>query len=239
MDENELRDALARGHESIYATSPTFRAHLDTLVALLPLWVRGMAAEAQAAIRDDEYRYIEAMRAAQPLQLKLRDISEEEAQSIRQALENAEGMPQAVWRAQFEPPAAKLTWRERAEQSGAAERARQRMKDIEKEPPMPVGEFDAMMERNRREAEAHLHAQSLVRLLTAQQREALTRHDYDPDLPPRGIAGPPGSFTGAYDIQFRNRVCELDGIEIDGHEGSDLDPGSTSCIHCDYEGPNP
>jgi len=38
---------------------------------------------------------------------------------------------------------------------------------------------------------------------------------------------------------LRNWVCELDGIEIDGHEGSDLDPVSTACIHCPYEGPNP
>jgi hypothetical protein len=38
---------------------------------------------------------------------------------------------------------------------------------------------------------------------------------------------------------MRNRVCELDGIEVDGHEGSDLDPNSTSCIHCNYQGSRP
>lgn len=78
--------------------------------------------------------------------------------------------------------------------------------------------------------------------LTAEQREALTRHGYDADLPSRGVSGPPGTITvrgDDGDLRLRNRVCVLDGVEIDGHEGSDLDPGSTSCIHCDYEGPNP
>jgi hypothetical protein len=77
---------------------------------------------------------------------------------------------------------------------------------------------------------------------------ALERHGYDPRLPPRGIAGPPGEIRGGVfgDVDgrpvympLRNRVCELDGVRVDGHEGSDLDPGSTSCLHCDYEGPNP
>lgn len=77
---------------------------------------------------------------------------------------------------------------------------------------------------------------------------ALERHGYDPLLPPRGVAGPPGRIDGAFmgrvgdrrvHIPLRNRVCFLDGIEVDGHEGSDLDPNSTACIHCDYEGPYP
>ena len=77
---------------------------------------------------------------------------------------------------------------------------------------------------------------------------ALERHGYDPLLPPRGLTGPPGRIAGAsvawidgmpVCIPLRNRVCVLDGVVVDGHEGSDLDPGSTSCIHCDYEGPNP
>lgn len=71
-----------------------------------------------------------------------------------------------------------------------------------------------------------------------EERTALIRHGYDPDLPPRGIAGPPGTIKGAVEL-LRNHVCVLDGLEIDGHEGDDLDPGSTRCIHCDYEGPNP
>lgn len=82
-------------------------------------------------------------------------------------------------------------------------------------------------------------AREYVNGLTNSQRNALTRHGYDPDVPPRGVSGPPGMFTGAYGTPLRNHVCTLDGVEIDGHCGSDLDPGSTSCIHCDYEGPNP
>lgn len=76
--------------------------------------------------------------------------------------------------------------------------------------------------------------------MTPEQVQAMQRHGYDTDLSPRGVTGPPGCFwVGRDGIRLRNRVCELDGVEIDGHEGSDLDPGSTSCIHCDYEGPNP
>lgn len=70
-------------------------------------------------------------------------------------------------------------------------------------------------------------------------RVLLARNGYDPDLPPRGVSGPPGVIEGAGGVLLRNRVCVLEGVLIDGHEGSDLDPGSTSCIHCDYEGPNP
>lgn len=79
-------------------------------------------------------------------------------------------------------------------------------------------------------------------------RALLARHGYDPDLPPRGVTGPPGMVINGHGrdetgrmvpMKLRNRVCELEGVLIDGHEGSDLDPGSTSCIHCDYEGPNP
>lgn len=86
--------------------------------------------------------------------------------------------------------------------------------------------------------------------MTPEQRAALVRHGYDPDLLPRGVTGgpgrirvsfapvpPPGAWAGW--PYLRNRVCVLDGIVIDGHEGSDLDPTSTVCTHCDYEGPNP
>lgn len=83
--------------------------------------------------------------------------------------------------------------------------------------------------------------------LTAEAWQALIQHGYDPRAPRRGIGGPPKVMTfsvWALDgqrvaVPMRNRVCELDGIEVDGHESSDLDPGSTACIHCDYEGPNP
>jgi hypothetical protein len=65
---------------------------------------------------------------------------------------------------------------------------------------------------------------------------ALARHGYDPDLPARGVTGPPAetitnTVTG---VTLRNRVCFLDGIEIDGHEVSDLDPNG-GCIHCEWE----
>jgi hypothetical protein len=76
--------------------------------------------------------------------------------------------------------------------------------------------------------------------LDVDQFSALVRHGYDPHLPPRGTTGRPDEvIVGARGIRLRNRVCVLDGIEIDGHERSDLDRGSTSCIHCEYEGPNP
>ena len=72
----------------------------------------------------------------------------------------------------------------------------------------------------------------------SEQRRALIRHGYDPDLAPRGVAGPPGEVTEGWEdcerVLLRNRVCELDGIEIDGHETSDLDTSST-CIHCGEE----
>jgi hypothetical protein len=82
--------------------------------------------------------------------------------------------------------------------------------------------------------------------LTDEQRTALLRHGYNPDLPPRGIGGPPEQviqttvwLPGARESRqgyLRNHVCYLDGIEIDGHEGSDLDPGSLQCLHCDWDG---
>lgn len=81
------------------------------------------------------------------------------------------------------------------------------------------------------------------------QREALIRHGYNPDALPCGVSSKTGSTetwqgvtssaADVYNVTLRYRVCELDGIVIDGHEASDLDPASTSCIHCSYEGPNP
>lgn len=76
--------------------------------------------------------------------------------------------------------------------------------------------------------------------LTTEAWVALVRHGYDPSLPPRGVAGPPRGIEGrviAWDggkpicLPLRNRVCELDGVEVDGHESSDLDPHG-DCIHC-------
>ena len=88
-------------------------------------------------------------------------------------------------------------------------------------------------------AETTEQARRYVDSLNTQQREALARHGYNPDLPPRGVSGPPEAFTGANGIPLRNHICELDGVEIDGHGGTDLDAGSTSCIYCDYLGRNP
>jgi hypothetical protein len=73
------------------------------------------------------------------------------------------------------------------------------------------------------------------------QKAALIRYGYDPDLPARGMTGPPEVVIDGYihgpdgkilPGKLRNRVCYLDGIKIDGHEGSDLDPEG-GCIHCD------
>ena len=71
--------------------------------------------------------------------------------------------------------------------------------------------------------------------LTDEQRAALIRHGYDPDARPSGVSGRnTGSWRGWNDVLLRNRVCYLDGIPIDPHEASDLDPGG-GCIHCGKE----
>jgi hypothetical protein len=63
-------------------------------------------------------------------------------------------------------------------------------------------------------------------------REALVRHGYDPDARPSGAIGdPPATWRGWNDVLLRQHVCELDGIEIDGHVDSDLDPGG-GCMYC-------
>lgn len=71
--------------------------------------------------------------------------------------------------------------------------------------------------------------------LNQKQREALSRHGYDPDALPSGISGgAPRTWRGYNDVLLRQHVCDLDGIEIDGHEGSDLDLGG-GCMHCRKE----
>lgn len=45
----QLTAALTDGHERLYMTSPTFHGAVDTLVQLLPIWLDGIAVEAQAA----------------------------------------------------------------------------------------------------------------------------------------------------------------------------------------------
>jgi hypothetical protein len=72
----------------------------------------------------------------------------------------------------------------------------------------------------------------------AAARELLGKHGYNPDAQPSGMSSSTGSretWTGAHGILLRYWVCQLDGILIDGHEGSDLDPGSTDCIHCGHD----
>lgn len=77
-------------------------------------------------------------------------------------------------------------------------------------------------------------------LFTDQQKRLLAKHGYEPAALPRGVTGRPEvTFRTRDGILLRNRVCELEGVIIDGHERSDLDPASTSCIHCDYEGDHP
>jgi hypothetical protein len=68
--------------------------------------------------------------------------------------------------------------------------------------------------------------------LSDAQKDALRRHGYNPDHVPRGIAGPPGGeFKNSDGVWLRNKICELDGIVIDGHEVSDLDPLG-GCMWC-------
>lgn len=68
------------------------------------------------------------------------------------------------------------------------------------------------------------------------EREALlAKHGYPPDALPRGVTGEPGfSFVNRQGIKLRNWVCVLEGVVMDGHEGSDLDPGG-GCIMCQRE----
>ena len=73
---------------------------------------------------------------------------------------------------------------------------------------------------------------------TDEQIDTLIEHGYEPRAAPRGVSGPPMVFyshssQGGYFL--RNRICKLNGVLIDGHEGSDLDYGG-GCIHCGYDG---
>lgn len=77
--------------------------------------------------------------------------------------------------------------------------------------------------------------------LSAEQRAALERHGFDSHAWPCGTQYSPvtSTYRNINGELLRSHVCELEGIEIEGHETSEWDPGSSSCIHCDYEGPNP
>lgn len=69
-------------------------------------------------------------------------------------------------------------------------------------------------------------------------RATLIRNGYDPEAKPSGRNSRTGStatWRGVNNVLLRFHVCYLDGIEIDGHEFSDLDPGSENCLHCGYD----
>lgn len=74
-------------------------------------------------------------------------------------------------------------------------------------------------------------------------RAALLRHGYPSDALACGVTCAPGNEGDSWmsghakpeeKVCLRYRVCVLDGILIDGHEASDLDPGG-GCIHCRKE----
>lgn len=100
-----------------------------------------------------------------------------------------------------------------------------------------VGErVDSVTDDDAKAAAMKRKAAELTASYSSEQREALARHGYDPDVPPRGMTGPPGeAVIGSNGGRLRNRVCELDGVEIDGHRPSDLGGGDAMCIHCGKE----
>jgi hypothetical protein len=75
-------------------------------------------------------------------------------------------------------------------------------------------------------------------LYTERQLAALRKHGYPWWALPRGVAGRAGDLMlfgpdamNPHGVYLRNRVCQLDGVEIDGCEYSDLDYDGV-CIHC-------
>ena len=69
---------------------------------------------------------------------------------------------------------------------------------------------------------------------TAEQRAVLERHGIDPKAWPRGLTGDPTKAFTISGVLLRDRVCQLDDVDIDHHEASDLDPAG-GCIHCRRE----
>jgi len=75
-------------------------------------------------------------------------------------------------------------------------------------------------------------------LYNERQLAAMRAHGYPWWALPRGVTGRPGDLIlsgpdsmNPRGVYLRNRVCQLDGIEIDGCEYSDLDCDGI-CIHC-------
>jgi hypothetical protein len=74
-------------------------------------------------------------------------------------------------------------------------------------------------------------------------RALLAKHGYDPDLPARGVTGPPEQVIDGWDsralgrivpVKLRNHVCALEGVIIDGHSDPDNNGG---CIYCSKDMP--
>jgi hypothetical protein len=73
-------------------------------------------------------------------------------------------------------------------------------------------------------------------------RALLVKHGYPPDLPPRGVTGPPGEIVNGYKsragqivpARLRNWVCTLEGVIIDGHSDQD---NTGLCMLCGRELP--
>jgi hypothetical protein len=116
-------------------------------------------------------------------------------------------------------------------------------------PPLPAEDLDRIRaaERERR-ALAELDRMRTERVrytidYTREQWLVLVRHGIDPTRPLYVEGGltvvgtvPPAQGKGfrVVDVPRRDRVCELDGVEIDGHEVSDLDPCG-GCLYCGKE----
>jgi hypothetical protein len=74
-------------------------------------------------------------------------------------------------------------------------------------------------------------------------RALLAKHGYNPDLPARGVTGPPGQVIDGWGsralgriipVKLRNHVCALEGVIIDGHSDPDNNGG---CIYCSKDMP--
>jgi len=73
-------------------------------------------------------------------------------------------------------------------------------------------------------------------------RSLLAEHGYDPDLPARGVTGPPGEVVNGWTTRdgrvvparLRNHVCALESVIIDGHSDPDL---NGACIYCGRDMP--
>lgn len=72
----------------------------------------------------------------------------------------------------------------------------------------------------------------------AEHDALLAKHGFPTDAVPRGIradmSDPGFSFVNRDGIKLRNWICVLDGVIIDGHQGSDLWPGD-GCIMCNRD----